>query len=73
MKHTIKYLLIQVEVIAMVISFILGTGAAESSAWWQAFALILAPFLWGVITNFEKQMHFYEVYQRAWKISLINK
>ena len=70
MKHTVKYLLIQVEMIAMIISIILGTGAAESSMWGWAYALILGPFAWGWLTNFEKQMHFLEVYDRAWNISL---
>lgn len=70
MKHTVKYLLIQVEMIAMIISIILGTGAAESSMWGCAYALIFGPFVWGWLTNFEKQMHFLEVYDRAVSISL---
>lgn len=70
MKHTIKYLLINVEIIAMIISVILGIGAAESSMWWQAYTFILAPFVWGWLTNFNSQMHFLEVYDRAVAISL---
>ena len=70
MKHTVKYLLIQIEMIAMIISIILGTGAAESSMWGWAYALIFGPFVWGWLTNFEKQMHFLEVYDRAVAISL---
>ncbi len=68
--NTIKYILIHIETFLMIVSFILGTGAAESSMWGWAYALILAPFVWGYLTNFEKQMHFCEVYSRAWNIAL---
>ena len=71
--NKIKFILINIELLLMVVSFILGTGAAESKMWLQAYLLIFAPFIWGWLTNFEKQIHFYEVYERAWNIKLKTK
>ena len=68
--NTFKYILIHIETILMILSFILGTGAAESSMWWEAFALLFGPFIWGYFTNYENRIHFCEVYSRAWSISL---
>ena len=68
--NTIKYILINIEMFLMLISIVLGTGAAESSMWGWTILLLFGPFVWGYITNFEKQIHFCEVYSRAWSISL---
>lgn len=70
--NTVKYILIHIEALIMIICFILGTGAAESSMWGWAYGLIFGPFIWGYITNFNAQMHFCEVYSRAWSIALKN-
>ncbi|MBQ3415132.1 MAG: hypothetical protein IJH39_07290 [Clostridia bacterium] len=69
---TIKFILIHIETFLMIISFVLGTGAAESHEWGWAYFLIFLPFIWGYITNFNKQIHFCEVYERAWGISIKN-
>ena len=68
--NTIKYILIHIEIFMMIASLILSSGAAESSMWGWTYALIFAPFVWGYLTNFEKQIHFYEVYSRARNIYL---
>ena len=70
MKNTIKYYLIQLEMLMMIISFMIGVGAAESGSWGLAYFLIFLPFVWGWISNFNSQIHFCEVYSRAWSISL---
>jgi len=54
----------------MIISFVLGTGAAESNSFIISCLLLFGPFAWAKLTNFEAQLHFYEVYDRAWNISL---
>jgi hypothetical protein len=54
----------------MIISFILGTGAAESNSFIMSCLLLFGPFAWAKLTNFDAQLHFYEVYERAWNISI---
>lgn len=66
--HTVKYILVQIETIAMLISFILGIGAAESSMWWSAILLLFGPFLYGHIVNFSKHVDYCEIYNRACRI-----
>lgn len=63
--NTIKYILIQIEMILMVISIILGLGAAEVNSWTWAYFLLFFPFIWGWASNFNAQIHFCEVYHRA--------
>jgi len=70
MKNTIKYYLIQLEMLAMIISFMIGVGAAEAGSWGWAYALIFGPFIFGYLFNFNEQVHFLEIYSRAWSISL---
>ena len=70
MKATIKYYLIQFEMLMFLVSIVLGTGAAESGMWGWAYFLIFFPFVWGWLSNFSAQMHFCEVYSRAWNIKL---
>jgi len=72
MKHSIKFFLIQIEMLVMLISFIIGIGAAESNEWGWAYFLIFLPFIFGYFTNFNKQIHFCEVYERAWSIKIKN-
>ena len=66
---TIKFILVHLECILMIISVILGIGAAESHIWGWAYSLIAAPFVWGWLVNFNKHIHFVEVYERAMSIS----
>ena len=68
--NKIKYILINLEMIAFIFSFIIGIGAAEVSQWGQAFLLMFGPFILGKILNFGKQIEFLEIYQRAWNIKL---
>lgn len=68
--NTVKYILIQIEMILMILSIVLGTGAAESHMWGWAYFLLFFPFIWGWFTNFNQQIHFCEVYSRAWSIAL---
>ena len=70
MKNTIKYYLIQFEMLMMVICFMVGVGAAEVGSWGWAYALIFGPFIFGYLFNFNEQIHFCQVYSRAWSISL---
>ena len=73
MKATVKYGLINLELIAMLCSVILGTGAAESSMWWQAYAFIFGPFLYGKLVGFSKHIDFLEAYDRAYRLKLKKK
>lgn len=70
MKNTIKYYLIQFEMLMMVICFMVGVGAAEAGSWAWAYALIFGPFIFRYLFNFNEQIHFCQVYSRAWSISL---
>lgn len=63
--NMLKYILIHIEFFVMLFSFILGIGAAENNSWGIAFILLFTPFVWGWASNFIKQIHFCEVYQRA--------
>lgn len=65
MKATVKFYLINLELTAIICSVLLGIGAAESSMWWQACALILGPILYGKVVDFNKHVDFLEVYSRA--------
>lgn len=71
MKHTIRYCLIHVLMLAMIFSFILGVGAAESSMWGWAIALMFGPFAFGWLIDFDKQIKFCEVYDRASRIKYL--
>jgi len=51
---------------------ILGIGAAESQMWGWAMILLFGPFGLGYVFNFDEMIHFVEVYDRAWNISLKN-
>ena len=68
--HTVKYILIHIEMIVFMFSFIIGVGAAEASEWMLACLLMFGPFVLGRILNMEKQIEFLEIYQRAWNIKL---
>lgn len=65
MKATVKFYLIILELTAIICSVLLGIGAAESSMWWQAYAFILGPIIYGKVVGFGKHMDFLEAYSRA--------
>lgn len=69
---TFKFILIQLEAFLMIICFVLGIGAAEGREWGLAYFLMFAPFLWGWLVNFNAHIHYCEVYERAWGISIKN-
>lgn len=73
MKHRITYLLIIVEEIIMATSFILGIGAAESDMYLLSVCLMIAPAIWGWCVDINSHLHFLEVYDRAFGISLSKK
>ena len=68
MKHFIKFIFIQFFCLIMILSFILGIGAAESQMWGLAMILLFGPFGIGYIFNFNEMVHFCEVYERACSI-----
>lgn len=71
MKHTVHYYLIQLLMLAMIFSFILGVGAAESSMWGWAIVLMFGPFAFGKLINFGKQIDFCEAYDRAFRVKTL--
>ena len=72
MKHFIKFIFIQFFCLIMILSFILGIGAAESQMWGWAMILLFGPFGIGYILNFNEMVHFCEVYERACSIKFKN-
>ena len=68
--NTIKFILINIEMIMMIISFVLGTGIIKNNSFIISCILLFGPFVWAKLTNFDSQLHFYEVYERAWNISI---
>lgn len=70
---TFKYIMTHVEAIIMIFCFIIGAGAAESSSFLLAVALIFGPFAWGYVTNFEKRIEFCEAYERLERIKHVSK
>lgn len=71
--NTIKFILINIEMLLMVLSFMFGIGIADEHNYLLSLAFMGAPVLWALIANFNAQMHFYDIYERAWKIAMINK
>ena len=61
----IKYILIHIETLILIFSFILGIGAAEVCKWGWAILLIFGPFAWGYLTNFSKRIAFCEAYRKS--------
>ena len=48
--------IVKIEMFLMLVSVILGIGAAEVSSWIWAIILIFAPFGWAYTTNFSKRL-----------------
>lgn len=71
--NTAKYIFIHVICLIMIVSFVLGIGAAESNMWGWAMVLLFGPFGLGYILNFNEMIHFCEVYDRAINIKFYNK
>lgn len=71
MKATIKHCLINLELIAILCSVILGIGAAESSMWFQSCLFLFGPFAYGKIVGFDKHIEFLEAYDRAYRLKLM--
>lgn len=72
MNSTVKYILIHLFAIVLIISVILGVGAAESNMWGWAIVLLFGPFGLGYVFGFNDMVHFCEVYERAWSIKIKN-
>jgi len=70
--NTLKYCFVHFEVFAIMISVIIGTGAAESGQWTWAYLLIFGPFVYGKLVGMSRHFHFCEVYDRAYRIKNIN-
>lgn len=68
--NTIKYIAIQIFALILVISVVLGIGAAESNMWFQAILFLFGPFGIGYVFDFNNMVHYCEVYERAWSISM---
>lgn len=70
--NTIKFIIINIEMLLMALSFILGMCIVDDSHLLSLIFMII-PVILGYITNFNAQMHFYDVYKRAWAITKYNK
>lgn len=70
--NTIKFILINIEMLLMVLSFILGMCIVDDSHLLSLIFMVI-PVALAYITNFNAQMHFYDVYKRAWAIAKYNK
>ena len=70
--NSLKYIGIHLFGLILIIMVILGIGAAESQMWGWAMILLFGPFGLGYVFNFNGMIHFVEVYDRAWNISLKN-
>ena len=69
MKHTIKYILIQVELLVLLFVFFIGVGSADSGITFSTVCMIFGPFAYGKLTHVGKQIEWCEVYDRASRIA----
>lgn len=71
--NTIKFILINIEMLLMIFSFMFGAGIVDEHQYFLSLTFMVLPLAWTYITNFNAQMHFYDVYKRAWAIAKYNK
>lgn len=64
-RNFIKYLFIHAETFIMLLSFVIGTLLAGAGAYLLGLALVILPFVYGNLVNFEKHLDFIEIYERA--------
>ena len=70
--NTFKYCFVYFEIFAILISVIIGVGAAEIGSWTWANLLIFGPLVYCKFVGMSHHFHFCEVYDRAYRIKNIN-
>jgi len=63
MKHVI-YILISLEFISLILSFVFGVACAESGSWLLAVVFLFGPFLYGRIVNLNRHLDWMEAYEK---------